>query len=351
MPRLGRARPHRPVFGRAVYAAPAGSTYTLTAPGTNSGAAGVASGNFTVTPNGTITATITPSDGGAGGTFTPSSLTFTASSAAQTFTYTPGSVSSTPGATAVRTISVTNNGGLTDPGSVTYTAKALVSVFFLGDSFTGDSSGGAGTDISHSYWAQQMLTHLRDDWFYTPGFAAIPGTKIEDFESYSPDPDTFYNGSAPMSLCIILGGANNFNAGDSAATTYGKLQTCCANRRATGFKVLVCSLFSGDIPGLGTGGYDVLRNAFNVLVRTNWRSFADGFIDFAANAFMGKDGSWSTNPVYYFNNGADPLHPSNTGKVEHGLHAVGPISDVVFTGGSSGGGSGGASVVRGGIVG
>lgn len=50
---------------------------------------GIATANFTVTPNGLLTGTITPRDGGQGGTFTPSSLTFNNSSTAQTFTYTP----------------------------------------------------------------------------------------------------------------------------------------------------------------------------------------------------------------------------------------------------------------------
>jgi lysophospholipase L1-like esterase len=51
---------------------------------------GVATGNYIVTPNGTPSSSVSMafSDGGAGGTFTPSSLSFT-TSAAKTFTYTP----------------------------------------------------------------------------------------------------------------------------------------------------------------------------------------------------------------------------------------------------------------------
>lgn len=51
---------------------------------------------FTVTPNQSLTAVVTPSDSGSGGTFVPTSLTFTSSAVAQTFTYTPtitGSIS------------------------------------------------------------------------------------------------------------------------------------------------------------------------------------------------------------------------------------------------------------------
>jgi hypothetical protein len=59
-------------------------------------------------------------DDGSDGVFTPATLTFTAGSApaAQAATYTPAS----PGA---KSISVTNNGGLTDPAPFTYAANAV----------------------------------------------------------------------------------------------------------------------------------------------------------------------------------------------------------------------------------
>jgi Phage tail protein (Tail_P2_I) len=72
------------------------TTYTLTGPA--SGVAGVVSSNFTVAlPTNTITAvpvTVTPNDGGAGGTFTPTSVQLYATrreraAASATFTYTP----------------------------------------------------------------------------------------------------------------------------------------------------------------------------------------------------------------------------------------------------------------------
>ena len=99
-------------------AAPSATSYTFTGPSPASGGVGVASGNFTVTPNGTYTGTITPSSGAGGGTFSPASLTFSGTSAAQTFTYTPASSGS-------KTISVSASPALgTDPSSITYTASS-----------------------------------------------------------------------------------------------------------------------------------------------------------------------------------------------------------------------------------
>ncbi len=63
-------------------------SYTFAGP--SSGPLNVASTNFTVTPSGTITSdTVSLSQLGGAGTFTPASLTWTNSSAAQTFTFTP----------------------------------------------------------------------------------------------------------------------------------------------------------------------------------------------------------------------------------------------------------------------
>jgi hypothetical protein len=90
------------------------TAYTLTAPSPASGMVDAASGNFTVTPNGKYTGTVTITPSG-GGLSTPITLNFSNSSTAKTFTITPaaaGAIILTP----------TNSGGLADPSAVTYTA-------------------------------------------------------------------------------------------------------------------------------------------------------------------------------------------------------------------------------------
>ena len=93
------------------------TSYTLTGP--TASVTGSASSNFTLTPNGVFTGTITPSDGGGGGTFTPASRTWTASSAAQTFTYTAAS-------NGKHTISAADSGSLTDPASLVLVSGTVV---------------------------------------------------------------------------------------------------------------------------------------------------------------------------------------------------------------------------------
>lgn len=108
-------------------AAPIGAT-AVTLSGPTGGVAGVASTNFTAGANGTITGTVvvTPSDAGAGGTFTPTTVSLTSGAPTATFTYTP----STAG---TKTISVTNNGSLTNPGAISYAATSANTASFTCD--------------------------------------------------------------------------------------------------------------------------------------------------------------------------------------------------------------------------
>lgn len=84
------------------------------------GPVGQASSDFQVAANGSIdgTISITPSDGGAGGTFTPATVAISADNPVATFTYTAAS----PGS---KTISAANNGGLSNPPTITYVAAAI----------------------------------------------------------------------------------------------------------------------------------------------------------------------------------------------------------------------------------
>lgn len=94
---------------------------TILISGPTSGSVASASSNFTLSTNGTITTNIiiTPSDGGAGGTFTPSTVTLTSATVTGTFTYTAAS-------TGNKTISITNNLSLINPSNIIYNAAAQI---------------------------------------------------------------------------------------------------------------------------------------------------------------------------------------------------------------------------------
>lgn len=99
-----------------------GAATATTLSGPSSGTVSVASSNFTVGANGTITGTVTvtPGDAGNGGTFTPTSVAISSGTPTATFTYTPAS-------TGVKTISISDDGGLTDATSLSYTSNAAAS--------------------------------------------------------------------------------------------------------------------------------------------------------------------------------------------------------------------------------
>ena len=117
----------------------AGPATGITTSGPSGGTVGAASTNFTVgvTPaGGTISGTVivTPSDSAGGGTFAPTTVSVTTASPTATFTYTPASV-------GAKTISVTNNGGLTNPANLTYTvtAAAIYNTVITTDTIGGEN--------------------------------------------------------------------------------------------------------------------------------------------------------------------------------------------------------------------
>ena len=114
------------VVSSASFVVTSSAATATTLSGPSSGAVGVASTNFTVGANGSITGTVvvTPSDGGGGGTFTPTTVSISSGSPTGTFTYTPAS-------SGAKTISITNNGGLTNPSSLTYTASTGTAIFSI----------------------------------------------------------------------------------------------------------------------------------------------------------------------------------------------------------------------------
>lgn len=98
---------------------PAATSFTMTYPNPTGSMVGKNSGNFAVTPNGNYSGTITPSDGGNGGTFTPASLTWSGTSDTKTFVYKPSLAGN-------KTISATANPALTVPANIGFVAIASV---------------------------------------------------------------------------------------------------------------------------------------------------------------------------------------------------------------------------------
>jgi len=137
-------------------------TYTLSGP--TSGRAGVASTNFTATPSAAVSDTVTIGIAGtAGGSTSVASLTWAASAAAKTFTYTPASA-------GAETITLTSGAGYTVTGSpATYASSA-------GMATTATLSGPFG---GHNHVASTNFTVALDGSYtgtITPSDAGSGGT-------------------------------------------------------------------------------------------------------------------------------------------------------------------------------
>ena len=115
--------------------------FVINAPANVFAAVGVDSGNFTVIPNSNYTGTITLSDGGKGGTFTPATLSWTGDAAAKTFKYKPSAI-------GPKILSAVSNPVIGTPDPITFYGKANGTVYF---SVTGNDSTALINDPNHPF--------------------------------------------------------------------------------------------------------------------------------------------------------------------------------------------------------
>ena len=105
--------------------------------------------------NGTGTATITPNDGAAGGTFSPSGAQSVTYPATATFTYTAASV-------GTKTISTTNGGGLANATPISYVANTAQGRLLLtanpGDEVRAFGSGALLATLAYDLWVHHPTT-------------------------------------------------------------------------------------------------------------------------------------------------------------------------------------------------
>jgi len=142
---------------------------TLTGP--TSGTVGQASSDFTVGTDSPVqsgSVVVTPSDGGNGGTFTPTTVSLTSSTATATFTYTAAT-------SGTKTISAANNASLTNPSSISYAASAPTSVTTY--TLTGPSTCIVG-QASSNFTATLGSGTLSGAVVITPSVGAGGGTFI-----------------------------------------------------------------------------------------------------------------------------------------------------------------------------
>jgi len=205
----------------------------VTLSGPTSGEFGVASSNFTVGANGPITGTVGvfPSDGGAGGTFTPTDVEISNGTPTATFTYTPAAL-------GTATISVTNDGGLADPADIDYESLPILqadgiwtwytdprAIFRNGATYFGSISEVGNVRISKYVHATGQKTHftlaaaLEVDDHDNPAVYFLPDGKIVcNYAKHSTDSTQRYRVSTNAEDISAWGSEQTFSA--SGTTSY-----------------------------------------------------------------------------------------------------------------------------------
>lgn len=100
---------------------------------------------YTVTPSTSSTSTVTPAISGTTGVFSPTTLTWTSSATAQTFTFTPSNTTS-------GTMSFTNSGGWTDPGNISTTVGTATLFSAASGTFYTAGPISTGTGSGHTFF-------------------------------------------------------------------------------------------------------------------------------------------------------------------------------------------------------
>lgn len=152
-----------------------------------------------------------------------------------------------------------------------------------GDSIT------AGVGLTIAYPSIITLNGLA----YAINNVAVTGFTMANIQVWAKDQvDPCYSPLAGRNTCVVWAGTN-----DGGVSIEGSLRRYCQDRRAVGWNVFVITMLSRT-------GSDTFKNAYNIWIRQNWREFADGLIDIAADINMGADGA-SVNTTY-FQSGVHP---------------------------------------------
>ena len=248
----------------------------LTGPATS--VVSAASTNFTASTNGVITdpIVVTPSDGGAGGTFTPTSVTLVAgTNTSATFTYTAS-------ATGAKTISVTNNGGLSNPSALSLNVIAAPTAPSVP---TGLAAGTATSSAVPLSWSAPASN----------GGAAITDYVVQYKASASGTWLTFADGTSTTTSATVTGltaaTAYDFRVAAVNSVGAGPYTSAVSATTASSSSSLRITSLSG-LSESGTGPYTYTRSSSGFggkgVANLSFQSGVDGYVEFTLPNIQGS---------------------------------------------------------------
>lgn len=167
----------------------------------------------------------------------------------------------------------------------------------------GDSRTVAANGGQVNYNRQLMGLYASPAW--RPAGYAVGGQTVAQMRDDAMlEVDPF---SGPGNLCVIFGGLNDATAGASAATIWERLQQYILQRKAAGFKVVVCTEIDCQSAGAIAAGWSgTVMPALNSSIKSNAAAMGYTVCDLAADARL-----MNANDTTYFS--ADKIHQTTAG--------------------------------------
>ncbi len=172
--------------------------------------------------------------------------------------------------------------------------------------FEGDSLS-VGTGGTHAPDYYVTLPLVNGQAFKKTNVAVYGKTMAEMSQQASKNIEPLYNPRAIMNVLVIWGCINDVrHRGGTPEACSATLADLAERERKQGWKVLVGTAidWAGD-PG------SAQRNVLNGLIRQNWKTFADGLIDFSEDPNLDATGA-SGNLQYYQ---PDGVHLTDAGYI------------------------------------
>lgn len=255
--------------------------YSVASPAWTTISPGVQSANFTITPTANFTGTITPGDGGAGGTFTPASLTWTGDTAAKTFKYTPavGSLG------AAATISFTNNGGLTDASSIPVNVRTGILIL------DGNSLSAIGPNVQND-----MAVYLGSAWSIE-NYAVSGQTTAQMQSDYAAQIAPRFNPFVSRCVLHVWEITNDLFLGATATQATTHIEGYITSALGTGFEAIAGTCTPREDSGTPVT-FEADRQTVNGNLRTFCAANSVAVADYAGDARIGDAGD-NNDATYY----------------------------------------------------
>ena len=209
--------------------------------------------------------------------------------------------------------------GITPPPSI----STLPSLIFDGDSLTSGNGADGGYDYPSQVQRQYNgITTVKNFGVPSQTLQAMLTTALTRI-----DPE--YQASRPENILTIWGGTNDlyFGSGNESdiTNTYNNLVSYVNDRKTIGYKVIVNTILPRSGYATPDTYFEAHRQAYNTLIRNNWKTFADAIADVASDSRIGDFGDELDHTSY----STDKVHMSNTGYGIVANYAVAAIKQII----------------------